>query len=120
MLYDPQWETKIKSEPWRKGLLDAAAIIRHNGHTKYMLRDTKGYCALGAIGQAILGDYTAVCRYDLIEENPAFRVAIDRFAAHVGSPLDTPWSTSTICSWNNEDKRTKSDVIAALEACARA
>jgi hypothetical protein len=119
MLYDPQWETKTKSEPWRKSLLDAAAIIRDNGHTKYMLRDARGFCALGAIGQAIEGDYNAVSRYELTRKS-ALRVAIDRFAAHVGSTQDSSWSSSIICAWNNDDKRTKEDVIAALEACARA
>jgi hypothetical protein len=121
MLYDPKWEaeTRVAVEPWRQVLLDAAGIIRKNGHVKEMLRSEDGYCIIGAILQAGEDDPLALYGGPLEGDK---KVASERLASYLARERGAKnelWASHTICIWNNALDRTKAEVLAALEDCAR-
>lgn len=85
----------------RQVFLAAADLIEINGHCKFLREVGGSFCVLGAISKAVTGDpwklsgFEPVCR--------TFEKQIGaRFAA----------------SWNNEDERTKEDVVSALRSTA--
>lgn len=77
MLYDPKWEVPIETkplEPWRKLLLDAAAIIERQGHAKYVTGAKNGHvCLFGALNTAHHGhsDYAGSPTSDYPEATAA-------------------------------------------------
>ncbi len=96
MLYDKKWDAKVepKLEPWQKHLLDAAQYIRDHGWCQKALMDDEGrVCLLGALGK-IPGDQA---------------IPRQRLRSIIGINL---------VNWNNSPKRTKKEVIAALEEAA--
>jgi hypothetical protein len=120
MLYDPKWEaeTKVTVEPWRQVLLDAAGIIRKYGHVKETLRSEDGYCIIGAILQAGEDDPLALYGGPLEGDK---KVASERLASYLARErgAENEQAGYTICTWNNAIERTKAEVLAVLEDCAR-
>ena len=109
------WKKDVVAEPWRKHLTDAADLIRKHGHVKGAFRGRDGeYCTIGAIVHAATGTVVHAPWGAPPVDMQAIEAA-QRFAKTVtGSEY-----VGSICDWNNTRVRTASDVIAALEACAR-
>lgn len=104
-------------EPWRQVLLDAAQRLRERGWCKGRLRDDAGSnCAIGAIiNYTEKSDYVA--EFVLMRDNEA----IMRLSKYLGCAYQTlSMHIDTVSTWNNNRKRTKEEVIAALEGCALA
>jgi hypothetical protein len=56
MLYDPQHDNRLKTQPWRQVLLDAADAIDKFGWVQGRRGDeVVGFCADGAIRYALFG-----------------------------------------------------------------
>lgn len=107
------WKKDVVAEPWRKHLTDAADIIRKHGHAKYAFRGDHGeYCTVGAIVHAATGSVIRPFG------TPVDMQAIEA-AQHFARMVSGTGYVASICGWNNLNERTASDVIAALEACAR-
>jgi hypothetical protein len=116
MRLNEKWKKDVVVEPWREQLRIAAEILRNEGHVKFTIQTPEGFCALGAIAKATLGDPWS--REAMMGE------AVQRFGQSLPlSAAEKTWGvslTTRICEWNNAAERTKDDVIAALEACAAA
>lgn len=115
MLYNPEWEQKVKLEPWRETLLDAADLIDKRGHAKFTLQDDKGgLCILGAIAVATSGGiHTPLGQMtlDICEKLARNSFTIGR---------DRDYCAAAVCSWNNSPERTKDEVVDELRRVALA
>lgn len=103
MLYDPRWERRVvvaqPHKAWRTILLEAAAAIEQRGlHKGDLLGCDGSVCAMGAISEL-----TAL---DACTGRRAERKLV-RFLKVKSIPI-----------WNDARYRTKSEVVAALRACA--
>lgn len=97
-----------KLSPEQRLLLDAADVIRKNGHCKNALRDAAGrVCAIGAIMEAAREAYPG-------PNWSGFRDRVTdafRLVEEVGG-------IPCIAAWNNAPERTADEVIAAFERVA--
>lgn len=91
-------------------LLEAQALIER-GWCQRALHDGNGFCALGAINQAITGDYTATG----IDEEWGRRGAYLSLAEAVtGNAHDI----GGVVNWNNAPERTQAEVVEAFGRAA--
>lgn len=102
MLYDPKWEISTKpKERWRQILLEAAELIKKNGHCKYAMSEGDKHCILGAL--------TAVQTWDEIENhvmNTACRT------------MDRLLECGSYMVFNDAPETTDSDIIKLMRAAA--
>lgn len=99
MLYDKRWEQKHKPKAWQQLLLDAADLIEHEGWCQETTSYNGPHCALGAILAARGEQGTHVAH-----------VAEAHLFAAVGA----------IVHWNDQPERTATEVVATLQAVAKA
>ena len=100
MLYDPKWEVKPKQlDACQKVALRAADIIENEGHCKKIMFDGSGYCVLGAIRKALVGNPEPLRVYNNL---------CDRLYLVIGH--------SSIATWN--DSHTAKDATALLRSVA--
>lgn len=104
MLYDPKWKKRKATRSLSQIYNEAADAIRDHGHSRGQLRAKDGsMCVWGAI--------------NLVAEGDPFRVSgasSDRL-----KPLSKIVGRHVI-SWNNEEGRTKRQVLGLLRKAARA
>jgi hypothetical protein len=84
-------------------LTDAADIIARYGHTKHVLHDMRGYCALGAL--------------ELAAEHNRLRLRDPRALVEARFAL-ADYVHGPVPKWNDEPSRTAAEVVATLRACA--
>lgn len=110
----------VALEPWRQNLLDAAQLIRENGHAKGVFINDKGsLCARGAINQVRDGiarhsqghgkEEEMLSKFLNLEERKNF------CQCDICKPMRLPVA---VADWNNAPERTAEEVISAMEACA--
>lgn len=112
MLYDQNWDSPketipdIKLEPWQDILLKAADILETKGWTQYSYHDHRGFCAVGAIREAVGSNFDSMTntQYDLIHK------AANKFRTVIG--------THDITVWNDARTTTKQTVIKTLKRAA--
>lgn len=103
MLYDPKWKAKKSAKTLPQIYNEAADAIREHGHSRGELRaDNGSMCVWGAI--------------NLVADGDPFKVEKDSSARL--SPLSEIVGKHVI-SWNNEEGRTKRQVIGLLRKAAR-
>ena len=105
MLFDTKWAAKLRVEPWRRVLLDAADFIDRNGWCQHTLHDDKGHvCAAEALRTVA---YTA-------HDMGSYAGAMTRLSKFV-----TPGEHSVaVVKWNDDDSRTATEVTGAMRVCA--
>lgn len=103
MLYNERWEKKSKAKPLSQIYSEAADAIRDHGHSRGELRAKDGsMCVWGAINFVAYG-------------NP---LDVSRGSRDMLAPLSAMVGKHIVC-WNNEDGRTKRQVIGLLRKAAR-
>lgn len=99
-------------EEWRQTLLDAANIIRARGLAKWQQEDCEGrVCVMGALSIVAYGSTGGS------GPQPATKM-LNQYLRERG--VTCVQEGYGCAPWNNEPERTASEVIAALESCARA
>jgi hypothetical protein len=103
MLFDPKWKAKKTAKSLPQIYNEAADAIRERGHSRGELRDKDGsMCVWGAINLVAEGDQFAVGGESSTRLAPLSKI--------VGKHVIT---------WNNEEGRTKRQVIGLLRKAAR-
>lgn len=111
-------EVTTALEPWRKLLLDAAALIERVGLAKRTMLDCTGaVCTRGALILSRKPDLKAIPDWAWDRDAVAIkadyelgRYVSDRAGVHVVHP---------VVAWNNHPDRKQQDVVATMRACAR-
>lgn len=102
-------------------LLDAANVIRRDGHCKYVLTDKHGrVCLLGAIYAAVTGQpYYPTIRFVVDEPQKlnSLQTAWNAVARATGDAYPL-WLGHDLAEWNNAPERTAEEVISVLETAA--
>lgn len=105
-------EAPVILEPWQQHLLNAAQYIRDHGWCQLTSKNDKGeVCLEGAISQGVL-QAQGVKKYN--KQTSDLFCAADR---KVRRYLQLTYPSHY---WNDQNGRTKEEVIAALEGAARA
>lgn len=103
MLYDPNWKKRRATKSLAQIYNDAADAIRDHGHSRGQLRaDDGSMCIWGAINLAAAGDPFNVGGESSERLKPLSKIV----GRHV-------------INWNNEDGRTKRQVLGLLRKAAR-
>jgi hypothetical protein len=109
MLYNQEWDkqlTEINNEPWRQVLLDAADLIERKGWCQNQAKSTflgftLGYCMIGALDEVLTRSDEPAKVWE--------SVASHRLSLAVNG---------SIIDWNDDDTRTKKEVVAKLREVA--
>lgn len=108
LLSDPKWHAKVKAEPWRQVLLDAADLIDRIGWCQHRLRDHNGrVCAAEALMKVAYA----------IHDPATYAVAMTRLSDFVASAEQFPLA---VLDWNDAEERTAGEVTGTMRACADA
>ena len=105
MLFNTKWDARLKAEPWRQVLLDAADYIDRIGWCQHALRDDKGgVCAAEALTSVA---YT-------VHDIATYAEATTRLSIFVTSGAHS----MAVVEWNDDERRTAAEVTDAMRACA--
>ncbi len=109
LLSVPKWDAKLKAEPWRQVLRDAADLIDRIGWCQHTLRDRNGrVCAAEALMRVAYATHDPAATY---------AVAMIRLSDFVASGEQFP---QAVLDWNDAEERTAGDVTGTMRACADA
>lgn len=118
MLQYPYWD---KPNQIRDDLLGAADVLEKHGHVKQKLYDSKTgrFCALGAIGQAAVGDATVSSASPRVVAAANAMAEILDLPPITGYPIDSPYcGVNSVVRWNNAPERTAQEVIDGMRLAA--
>jgi hypothetical protein len=121
---EPSTTVAPPPEPWRDLMLKAADLIDQRGLAKRTFVDKRGQlCVRGALMAAAGLDGL----YDMYHRWPTatalYREADARFSQHVvrgNRRRYAAYAHDASAYWNNEDARTKDEVVTELRRCAMA
>ena len=119
MLYNKDWE-KPKINPVADVLLRGADLMEKYGHVRYVRKDHNGsMCFLGALQEAQgIDSFTPLLSQDTALTHKAAKV----FAEMLGLPViygNEDDRRGDAATWNNSEKVTGKDVIAAMRRAAK-
>lgn len=116
MLYDPKWEVDtpadIKLEPWQEILLKAADILKERGWTQDAFTKRGGsVCLLGALNRA---DNLAADGCSVLKGSGRLGVQFTEARILAEAKIIENIYIGSIPCWNDNDGRTKKDVLDVL------
>ena len=126
MFYDPKWDKKVKElekqDEWRAVLLKAAKILEEKGWVQQSFAKRGSYCIIGAINKAI-GRHPSNDDLNRGKNQPLFNEVVSRLEERI--PRQRSWGNfgyyqgaAKIESWNDDERRTKEQVLKTLRDCA--
>jgi|SRR5580658_5027170 hypothetical protein len=116
MPFNPEWDTK--TAPLKTVLNVAADLIEKHGHLKNSLGNKqKGFCIVGALAEAARESFPPVAAHYPEGYHCALGDAIDRIEKTLPKNKN---GANYIVNWNNDEKRTATEVINKLRETADA
>ena len=104
-----------KPKTGKAALVAAHAYMKEHGHCKYELSDGHGrVCVRGAINAAVTGDPRTFGSVRSLAAAATQRVAEKRLMKAIGLDYDGWGGVAPLFAWNNDQKRTKRQVLGAF------